>query len=87
MEDVLPVAHSGFDGPATYRIGVKGRIPPRWRDRLEGMDVTECSPKKADSPVTTLVGELADQAALAGLLNTLFQLHLKVVSVECLSAE
>jgi hypothetical protein len=86
MEDLLPAARSGFDGPATYRIGVKGRIPRRWRDRLEGMVVTERS-TEAGSPVTTLVGELADQAALAGVLSTLFQLHLSVVSVECLTAE
>jgi hypothetical protein len=86
MEDVLSPASSGFDGPATYRIGVKGRIPPRWRDRLEGMSVTEC-PRGAGLPLTTLEGELADQAALAGLLDTLFLLHLSVLSVECLSAE
>ena len=29
----------------------------------------------------------AEQAALAGVLSTLFQLHLSVVSVECLTAE
>ena len=50
------------------------------------MAVTEAS-AGANSSVTTLVGELADQAALAGLLNTLFELHLSVVSVERLSAE
>ena len=81
-----PPSFSGFDRPATYRIGVKGRIPPDWCDRLEGMAVTEGS-SAANSPVTVLVGELADQAALAGLLNTLFQLHLSVIFVECLSAE
>jgi hypothetical protein len=84
--DLLP-SHSGFDRPAIYRIGVKGRIPPRWCDRLEGMAVMECATEAADSPLTTLEGKLADQAALAGLLNTLFQLHLSVVSVERLSAE
>ena len=84
MRDVLPPSHSGFDRPATYRIGVQGRIPPRWRDRLEGMAITERA-AGADPPVTTLVGELADQAALAGVLNTLIELHLSVVSVERLS--
>jgi hypothetical protein len=86
MNADLHPSHSGFDRPATYRIGVKGRIPPRWRDRLEGMAVTECA-EQTDAPATTLEGQLADQAALAGLLNTLFQLHLSVVSVERLSAE
>jgi hypothetical protein len=37
--------------------------------------------------MTTLLGELADQAALEGVLATLFRLHLKVISVEHLSAE
>ena len=43
MNDMPPAARSGFDGPATYRIGVKGRIPPKWRDCLEGMAITEWS--------------------------------------------
>jgi hypothetical protein len=84
MKTVLPPSRSGFDRPATYRIGVQGRVPARWRDRLEGMVITEYS-AEADSPVTTLVGELADQVALAGVLNTLVELHLSVVSVERLS--
>ena len=86
MEDALPAASSGFDSPATYRIRVQGRIPPRWRDRLEGMIVTEWSAEGVP-PMTTLLGGLADQAALEGVLNTLFRLHLSVVSVECLSVE
>ena len=86
MNTLLPPSRSGFDSPATYRIGVEGRVPARWSDRLEGMIITERSPE-AESPVTTLLGELADQAALEGVLNTLFALHLPVVSVERLSAE
>jgi hypothetical protein len=50
------------------------------------MAITECS-VDAEPPVTTLLGELADQAALEGVLDTLFALHLPVVSVERLSAE
>ena len=84
MKAVLPPSHSGFDRPATYRIDVQGRIPARWCDRLEGMVITE-SPADAESTVTTLLGELADQAALEGVLDTLFALHLPVVSVERLS--
>jgi hypothetical protein len=85
MKAKLPTSSSGFDSPATYRIGVQGRIPPRWYDRLEGMTVTERSPE-AERPVTTLFGELSDQAALAGVLSTLYDLHLPVLSVERLSA-
>jgi hypothetical protein len=86
MKDVLPTSRSEFDSPAMYRIGVLGRIPNDWCDRLEGMTITECSPG-AKPPVTTLLGELSDQAALAGVPNTLYELHLPVLSVERLSAD
>jgi hypothetical protein len=85
MKDVLPASRSGFDGPATYRIDVQGRIPPRWCERLEGMTITAYEPQ-AGPIVSTLLGELSDQAALAGVLNTLYELHLPVLSVQRLSA-
>ena len=72
MKTLPPASRYGFDSPATYRIGVQGRIPPRWCDRLEGMTITERS-SEAEPPVTTLFGELSDQAALAGVLNTLYE--------------
>jgi hypothetical protein len=34
--------------------------------------------------VTTLAGRLIDQAELSGVLNTLYELHLPILSVECL---
>ncbi len=73
-----------FDRPGTYQISVQGRINPAWTDRLEGMTIYP-SYGGADSPVTTLEGELSDQAALAGVLNSLYELHLSVLSVKCLS--
>jgi hypothetical protein len=84
MKPVPPASRSGFDRPATYQIDVQGRIPATWCDRLEGMVITERT-VEAETAVTTLVGELADQVALAGVLNTLLELHLSVVSVERLS--
>jgi hypothetical protein len=38
-------------------------------------------------PVTILVGHLIDQASLAGVLNALYELHLPLLSVECLDAQ
>jgi hypothetical protein len=86
MSTALPPSSSGFDRPSMYRIDVLGRVPARWRDCLEGMAITECS-AEVEPPVTTLSGELDDQAALAGVLNTLFELHLSVVFVERLTSE
>ena len=36
---------------------------------------------------TILVGRLPDQAALAGILKTLYKLHLPVVKTECVDSE
>jgi hypothetical protein len=70
-----------FDRPANYQINVLGRIDPSMSDLLEGMTI---SPEtvEANRPVTTLYGELGDQAALAGVLNTLYELHLTVLMVK-----
>jgi hypothetical protein len=70
-----------FDRPATYRICVQGRIDPTFSDRLEGMAISQ-DMDEASLPVTTLDGELSDQASLAGVLNTLYELHLPVLSVK-----
>jgi len=71
--------------PSVYRIEVKGRVPSTWSDRLEGMQITES--QTADGAIkTTLVGRLSDQAALSGVLNTLYELHVSVISVTCLDS-
>lgn len=70
-----------FDQPAVYSIRVRGRIDPNWSARLEGM-VIHPSSNDQGSPATTLEGEINDQSALAGVLNTLYELHLPVLSVE-----
>ena len=65
----------------TYRIKVQGKLDQKWSDRLGGMRITvDCS--SGQNAVTTLEGHLRDQAALAGVLNTLYELHLPVLSVE-----
>jgi hypothetical protein len=69
--------------PANYRIQVKGVLDEKWSGRLSDMRISrEASPEQ--DPLTTLEGCLRDQAALSGVLNTLYELHLMVVSVECL---
>ena len=70
-----------FDRPATYQIVVEGRIDPDWSDRMEGMTICQAM-ADAGVPVTTLEGELSDQAALAGVLNTIYELHLAVLTVK-----
>jgi hypothetical protein len=77
-------ARKAFDGPAIYSIAVQGTIGEDWCDRLGGMVITAFIPESG-SPVTTLVGELRDQASLSGVLDTLYELHLPVISVQRLA--
>lgn len=70
-------------GAATYQIIVRGTIDPSWASRLAGMNISER--RSDDGEVETLlVGRLADQAALSSVLNSLYELHLPVVSADCL---
>jgi hypothetical protein len=57
-----------------------------WSDRLAGMQITTDDPK-ADAPVTTLIGNLRDQTQLAGVLNSIYELHLPILSVEHMGME
>jgi hypothetical protein len=75
-----------MEGPAIYRIHVQGRLDARLTNRLGGMQITEiCVTGKG--PETILVGRLVDQASLTGILNSLYELHLPVLSAECIGAE
>jgi len=68
-----------LDSPATYRIKIRGSVPESWIDRLGGMHVVAVS-----SSQTTLEGWLPDEAALKGVLDTLYELRLRLVEVNCL---
>jgi hypothetical protein len=80
--DNLPGNEISFDCPVFYRIRVKGRIAGKWTNRLEGMSFSQVESFKGWL-VTTLEGELADEAALNGVLNLLDELRLPVLYLEC----
>ena len=73
-----------FQGAGTYRIRFRGRLAEYWLEDLEDM---RCTNSQADdrTPVTTLVGRFRDQAALLGMLNTIYDLHLPLLEVEYLA--
>ena len=75
-----------FDLPATYQIRVKGYLDDRWSERLGGMEVSS-DDQVEGAPETILVGWLPDQAALCGVLNALYNLHLPLLSVEMIRVE
>ena len=68
-----------MDKAAIYRIKVRGIVPESWIDRLGGMRIVAVS-----SVHTILEGWLPDQAALKGVLDTLYEFRSAVEDVTCL---
>ena len=67
---------------ALYTIQLQGVLDPNWSDRLGGMEVLSYAAETRDrSPVTTLISDVADQAALAGVLSTVHMLGQPLLSV------
>jgi hypothetical protein len=63
-------------GAGRYEIRVKGRLGPRWATRFDGLTLTH------DGDGSTVIhGPVADQAALHGLLASVRDLGLPLLSV------
>jgi len=68
--------------PARYRIRVQGRLGPEWSAWFGGLSLSWQEPDQ-----TVLVGQVLDQSALHGLLNTIRDLGLPLLEVLRLPAE
>jgi hypothetical protein len=64
------------DQPGYYEIRIKGHLDNRWADWFEGLTIT-----LEDNGETLLTGQVADQAALHGLLRKVRDLGMPLVSV------
>ena len=65
-----------------YEIRIQGRLGPRWATRFDGMNLTA-----ADDGTTIVRGPVVDQAALHGLLQTLRDLGITLLSLIPLPAD
>jgi hypothetical protein len=70
-----------FDLPGRYRIRVRGELSASWASRLGDMAIT-VRQAASQQQVTTLTGEVRDQAALMGVLNALYDMGFAVLKVE-----
>ena len=61
--------------PVRYRIVVAGQLGPRYAGAFQGMTV------EPGDENTAIVGQIADQAHLHGLLERIASLGLRLVSV------
>jgi hypothetical protein len=67
--------------PAHYQIKVKGILGNRWSNWFEGMTI------ESKDGVTNISGNVADQAALHGLLVRIRDLGLTLISVMRVESE
>jgi hypothetical protein len=74
-----------MQGPAIYQMRIQGQLDARLSDRMGGMQITEVGGTE-NGPETIMVGRIVDQASLSGILNSLYELHLPVLSVERVDA-
>ena len=73
-----------FSEPGKYRMRVLGSLSESWAGKMAGMHIITSHPKGQKDPITELTGMVRDQAELSGILETLYDLHLTLLSVEML---
>ncbi len=75
-----------LDTSARYEIRIQGYLSEQWEDCLDAVEVeVRCVPDEL--PVTVVICEFIDQAALAGALSCLYDMGLPLLSVECIGFE
>ena len=71
--------------PAEYKISVVGTLDENMSDRLGGLTIErQKTDPDSDKSIIYLTGRLSDQAALFGVLNTLYNMRMPLLSVEYL---
>ena len=75
-----------FSRPAIYKIIVQGELGIDMSDQLGGMQIKMDQSQQSES-VSILIGRIDDQASLLGVLNTLYELHLTILSVNRMTEE
>ena len=69
-----------MESPGRYQISIQGSLDPEWSDRLGGLKIDTRQTEDGQT-VTTLTGEVIDQAVLLGVLNALYDLRYPLLSV------
>ena len=73
-----------FSKPTIYQIKVQGELDRNWSPRLGDMQIKVIK-TQGSKTISEIIGSVSDQAALSGILNTLNDLHLVILSVKALS--
>ncbi len=68
-----------MDQPAQYEIQIEGTLSARWAEWFHGMDIA--GHEEGGRMLTVLTGSIPDQAALLGMLQSIHNLGLVILSV------
>ena len=89
LRDTLPIqsarqvrgmGEQASSDAASYEIKVEGHLDESWASWFDGLTI-ETGFEEDGSPVSSLAGPLADQAALHGVLTKIRDLGLRIRSV------
>jgi hypothetical protein len=75
-----------LDQPYEYEIEIQGRLEERWSRWFDDMNITFKSDTNRPT-VTVISGQVADQAALHGLLNRIRDLGIPLLSVQLVNSD
>ncbi len=73
--------HQQSDQDQIYEIKIQGELDEAWADWFHGMTIT------IQGNMTTLRGTISDQAALRGILSKIWDLNLRLISVNIIEKE
>jgi len=68
-----------FCAPTVCKISVRGTIPEEWKDCLTGLQLSVMDQEH----ITILAGQIKDQTALQGILQSLYTIGLPLISINC----
>jgi len=70
------LSDTAHDSQEVYAIRIKGHLANSWSEAFDGMEITQTRGGE-----TLIIGAVADQAALHGLLVRIRDLNLTLISV------
>ncbi len=74
------------DRTLSYEIRIRGELDGRWSTWFNGLTII-LTHSRDQSPITTLIGPVVDQAALRGILCKLWDLNLTLISVRLIEVD
>ena len=72
--------HFSHTGQCVYEIKVSGHLHGRWSLWFGGLRITPGF-QETNKPITTITGTVIDQAALHGILATIRDINMSLLSV------